>query len=54
MFFSSMQLCVSTSNYTIKSLNFYEPNGDSTNLTFEDIKLNKPFPTTFPDGTPFP
>ncbi len=54
IFFSSMQLCIDNTNYTIKSLKFNEIKGDSTTLFFENIKLDKPYPSTFPDGTPFP
>ncbi len=53
-FFASLQLCINNENYTIKSMTFNESNGDSTELDFEDIQINKPYPSAFPDGTPFP
>ncbi len=53
-FFSSMHLCINNQAYTINSITFMEQQGDSTSLQFHDIVLNAKFPTSFPDGTPFP
>ncbi len=53
-FFTSLTICVDTTSFAIVSLEFQEAKGDNTTLFFKNTKINAPYPTAFPDGTPFP
>ncbi len=53
-FFTSLTICVDSTSFAIVSLEFQEAKGDNTTLFFKNTQLNMPYPTAFPDGTPFP
>ncbi len=53
-FFTSMNMCIDKKDFTITALQFHEKTGDSITLRFANIGINTPYPTAFPDGTPFP